>query len=142
MKRIATLGPLVLSLLLLQAGGPSFARQGAQEQAPPPCPKALPKDAHVQKLWETKQGPKEPEIVVLQFSGDEYKEFDRDQKQYLNDYCIFPRPVRMAVSRVDLSEDETHKKKAEANKDDPCVVIVVHTKYSTYATISSCFVRP
>jgi len=147
MKRIATLGALVLSFLLLQAGGPGFAqqaaqKQGAQKQAAPPCPKALPEDVHVQKVWETAKGPKEPEIAVLQFSGDEYKEFNRDQKQYLNDHCIFPVPVRRAVSTVDLSEDEVHKKKAEAKKDDPCVAVVVHTKYSTFATISSCRDRP
>lgn len=139
MKRIAILGLLVLSLFLLQAGGPSFAQQGAQKQAPPPCPKALPKDAHVQKLWEIQGYPKEPQIAVLQLSGDEFREFDRDQKQYLNDYCIFPRTVVRTVSRVDL-DHEAYKKKAEAGKDDPCVVTIVQGHYCA-ATISSCFGR-
>jgi hypothetical protein len=50
------------------------------------------------RLWETPDGPKQPEIAILRMSDAVYEKFHEDPQAFLEDHKVFPFTLR----RVDL----------------------------------------
>lgn len=64
--------------------------------------KKLGKGIQAVKLWDT-IGPKFPQIVVLRLSKDEYKEFHKNPKNYLNGFKVFGKKPTKKVTRCHLA---------------------------------------
>ncbi len=128
MKRTTTLGLLVSCLLFLLAGGLGFAQDAAKKAAPkaaekkPRSPKweTLADGIQVLRLWNT-TGPESPEIAMLRLSEDEYKEFDKDPKKYINDR--FPKIFPEKVNDVFIVRIPRYAKPKAKGSDDMIVTL-------------------
>jgi len=96
--------------------------------------KKLGKGIHAVKLWNT-IGPRWPQIVVLGLSKDEYKEFHKNPKNYLNGFKLFGKTPTKEVSTCHLASVKPH------NPPATYVVIVKHDKDCTSVATSSSAVK-
>ncbi len=88
----------------------------------------LGKGIEVLKLWES-IGPKWPQIAVLLLSKDEYKEFHKNPKNYLNGFKVFGKKRTKKVIRCHL---------AKVMSSAPTYVVVLrHDNYCTSIGTSS-----
>lgn len=89
------------------------------------------------RLWQTSGLPKEPQIAILRLSDDEYSELRRGFTEFLEKENVFGTGLKLqGVSWVDLSEPKTKQEKEKPKTGaDPWIVVAVHTKYCTTATI-------
>jgi hypothetical protein len=90
------------------------------------------------RLWQTSGLPKEPQIAILRLSDDEYSELQKSFTHFLENENVFGTGLKLhGVSWVDLSETRTKEEKEKSKTGaDPWIVVVVHTKYCTTATVS------
>jgi hypothetical protein len=133
MKRIGTLGLLMLSLLWPQVSRPSIGQEAAQQKSTPFGWKELGSGVSVLRVWEIPQSPKQPEIAILKLSEEEYRKFTQNRKAYTNDHHIFPQPV----DRIVICKEEEYEKKTRAGKDDPQVAVLIHMPTSTSVSVDS-----
>lgn len=72
------------------------------------------------RLWETPDGPKQPEIAILRMSDAVYEKFHEDPQAFLEGHKVFPFTMR----RVDLVHSP--QKKTLGNKSDPMIGAAFH----------------
>jgi hypothetical protein len=96
--------------------------------------KKLGKGIRAVKLWNT-IGPKFPQIVVLRLSKDEYKEFLKHPKNYLNGFKVFGKTPTKEVNPLKLASIKSGKPTASY------LVVAKHEMDCTSVAISSSSVK-
>ena len=116
MKRILFWCVLVASLMLLQAGPASVA----EEKQPTGWKTAG--DFKVLKMWEQPQGPKWPQVALLQLSNERFKELENDPLSFYKKYEIF----KPSSSDRDQGHAVFNLVRYPAKSKDDVFVIIVH----------------
>lgn len=84
------------------------------------------------RLWETPDGPKQPEIAILRLSDAVYEKFHEDPQAFLEEHKVFPFTLR----RVDLVHSP--QKKTPGNKSGTMIGIAFHRKDCSVLTMLEC----
>ncbi len=95
------------------------------------------------RLWDTRVGPKWPQIAVLRLSTKRHQQLERDPMAFIKEFKVFGEAKLDEVrghSELVLSENKTPG-------DDPVdawVTVVVHDKttYSGYASFGVTAIEP
>jgi hypothetical protein len=148
MKRILFPVLLVLCVVFLFTNGTNSARQGEQKQAPPaklPGPNwvRVAEGVEALRLWDTRVGPKWPQIALLRLSTKRHQQLETDPLTFLKEFKIFGEAKLDGIrghSELVLSEEKTPG-------DDPVnawVTAVTHdrTTYSGYASFGVNAIEP
>jgi hypothetical protein len=90
----------------------------------------LGKGVLVLRLWES-IGPTWPQIAILLLSKEEYKEFLKNPKNYLNGFKVYDKTPTKKVTRCHLARVQPH------NPPSTYLVIVKHDMDCTSVAISS-----
>jgi len=148
MKRIILPVLFVLCLVFLFTNGANSARQAAQNQAtkaklPGPNWVKVIEGVETLRLWDTRVGPKWPQIAVLRLSTKRHQQLERDPMAFIKEFKIFGEVKLNGVrghSELVLSEEKTPG-------DDPVdawVTVVVHdiTTYEGYASFGVTAIEP
>ena len=83
MKRILFWSVLVASLMLWQPGPASVAEEKQRTGW------KTTDDFKVLKMWEQPEGPKWPQVALLQLSNEKFKELEKDPLSFYKKYEIF-----------------------------------------------------
>jgi hypothetical protein len=148
MKRIILPVLFVLCLVFLFTNGANSARQAAQDQAtkaklPGPNWAKVAEGVEALRLWDTRVGPKWPQIAVLRLSAKRHQQLERDPMAFIKEFKIF--------GEVKLDEVRGHSELVLSEKktlgDDPVdawVTIAVHdiTTYSGYTSFGVTAIEP
>jgi hypothetical protein len=147
MKRILLTGLFVLALAFLLTNDANWARQAAQKSAstklPGPNWVKVTEGLEALRLWDTRVGPKWPQIAVLRLSPKRHQQLERDALAFLKEFKIFGDAQLDGIrghSEFVLSEEKTPG-------DDPVnawVTVVVHdrTTYSGYTSFGVAAIEP
>ena len=120
--RLATLA--VTCLLLVPMDGRTFAQSKEGKKPPQAGWMTLKSGGRVLRLFETKAGPRMPEIAILQLPQRSYEEFEKDPTTFVKDNNIFPGRKIVKVAHAKDPEDEM---KQAVDSDNDTVVVIVHT---------------
>jgi len=125
MKRILFWSLLGASLLLLQPGPASVAEEKHQKGW------TTLDNFKVFKMWEQPEGPKWPQVVLLQLSNEKFKELENDPLAFYKKYKIFSP----ASSDRDQGHAVFNLVKDNAKSKDDVFVTLVHDvdTYSGFA---------
>src|SRR5258708_2495234 len=125
MKRILFCSVLVAFLLLLQPSPASVAEEKQRTGW-----KTV-EDFKVLKMWEQRQGPKWPQVAMLQLSNERFKELESDPLAFYKKHEIF------GPSRSDRDQGHAvfNLLGYSAKSKDDVFVIIVHdgTTWSAFA---------
>lgn len=90
--------------------------------------KVLGKGVKAVRLWES-IGPKWPQIAVLLLSKNEYKEFLKNPKKYLNELKLYGTKKTKKVHRCHLAHVSTHATYAVISKHQKDCTSVVSSSF-------------
>jgi hypothetical protein len=133
MKRILFWSVLVTSLMLLQPSPASVAEEKQQTGW-----KTV-EDFKVLKMWEQPQGPKWPQVAMLQLSNERFKELENDPLAFYKKYEVF----KPSSSDRDQGHAVFNLVRYSAKSKDDVFVIIVHdgTTWSAFTGFEVSYIR-